>query len=180
MISPELMPAKMFPVLSRLPDQTEFIRQIEKFAPHVIVFDTLTSCFKFDTNDSDAWITVNDFLMRLRFLGYCVIIIHHAGKNNTQRGRTDGDDNLDVSIQLEKREDWEPGRGLEFRWVYTKVRHGGLLQGFEAAYRNGVWQLVEDDRLARVQELVEAGKKEREIAIQMGISQKTVNRLKQV
>jgi hypothetical protein len=112
-LSPELMRnSKAFPILSRPEDQEKFIRRVEAFGPDVIVFDTLSSCFKMDTNDADQWTIVNDFLRRLRFMGHCVLLVHHAGKNNTQRGRTDGDDNLDVSIQLQPRQGWQPGDGL--------------------------------------------------------------------
>jgi hypothetical protein len=180
-ISPELMKnEKAFPVLS-VPDQQEkFFRQIEAFEPQVIVFDTLSSIFRFDTNDTNDWGSVNDFLRRLRFAGYCVLIVHHAGKNNTQRGRTDGDDHLDVAIQLEKRSNWTPGDGLQFEWKYEKVRHGAWLAGFEAGYdkKTQSWALLEDDRTARVMEMAAKGETERQIAKALDISQATVNRIK--
>jgi AAA domain len=138
-ISPELMDPKEFPNLSKTEDQEQFLKQIEPFNPNVLVFDTLTRCFRFDTNDSEQWLVVNDFLVRLRGLGYCVVLVHHAGKNGTQRGRTDGDDNLDVSIKLDKPYGWQAGDGLAFKWVYEKVRHGGNLPDFEAAY-HGEWR----------------------------------------
>ena len=149
-LSPELMPnPKAFPVLSDPVQQAAFIKQIEAFSPRVLIFDTLTRIFKFDTNDPDAWIVVNDFLLDLRFRGYCVILIHHAGKNGTQRGRTDGDDNLDMTVQLEPRYGWQPGDGLQFKWRYEKVRHGGHLPEFEAEYQAETrsWQVVQDGRL---------------------------------
>ncbi len=102
-LSPYLMSEpKEFPNLSQARDQQKFLDRIAELDVQVIIFDTLTRCFRFDTNDSDAWLKVNDFLTDLRSQGYCVLIVHHEGKNGTQRGRTDGDDNLDVSIQLEK------------------------------------------------------------------------------
>lgn len=176
-LSPELLPAgNGFPILSKPEDQERFIGQIGA-SPKVIVFDTLSSIFKFDTNDADQWTVVNDFLRRLRFAGHCVILVHHAGKNNTQRGRTDGDDHLDVSIQLHPRANWQPGNGLQFEWKYEKVRHGAYLPGFEAAYDKG-WAVVEDDRAAEVMALAKDGKTQREIAKETGLSQATVNRIK--
>jgi putative DNA primase/helicase len=176
-LSPELLTdEKRFPVLSNPADQERFFDQIG--TAKIIVFDTLSSIFKFDTNDADQWAVVNDFLRRLRFAGHCVLLVHHAGKNNTQRGRTDGDDHLDVSIQLHARSNWQPGDGLQFEWRYEKVRHGAYLPGFEAAYDGKTWAVVEDDRADRVAELVAAGKSERQIAVDLGLSQKTVNRIK--
>lgn len=178
-LSPELLPnPKAFPVLSVPAQQAAFIRQIEEFGPRVLIFDTLTRCFKFDTNDPDAWLVVNDFLLDLRFRGYCVILIHHAGKNGTQRGRTDGDDNLDISVILSPRYGWQPGDGLEFKWTYEKVRHGGHLPDFEAEYHGaGQWQLVQDDRTADVIALANKSKSQRAIAQALDISQPTVNRI---
>ena len=177
-ISPELLRnPKEFPVLSREADQRMFLKHIETFKPDVIVFDTLTRIFRFDTNDPDAWIIVNDFLLDLRFRGYCVILIHHAGKNNTQRGLTMGDDNLDVSIQLEAPYGWLPGDGLAFKWVYTKVRHGGKLPGFEAQYTAAGWQMREDERMGDVVKMFKDGKTQRAIARALEMSQPTVCRL---
>ncbi|HKV79542.1 MAG TPA: AAA family ATPase [Candidatus Sulfotelmatobacter sp.] len=179
-LSPELMPnPKQFPVLSDPPQQAAFLDQIEEFGPSVIIFDTLTRVFKFDSNDADAWIAVNDFLLDLRFRGYCVVLIHHAGKNGTQRGLTMGDDNLDVAIQLDKRYGWLPGDGLQFVWKYEKVRHGGHLPEFEAEYNTDTrtWEMGQDDRTAEVIEMASKGKTQRGIALAMEMSPATVNRI---
>jgi putative DNA primase/helicase len=179
LLSPYTMTdSKDFPNLSQEKDQQTFLGRIDGIRPQVIIFDTLTRCFRFNTNDSDAWLRVNDFLTDLRSEGYCVLLVHHEGKNGTQRGRTDGDDNLDVSIQLEKPYGWQPGDGLGFKWKYSKVRHGGHLPDFEAAYDIvGGWQMVEDSRLAEVMNLHKAGKSTRVIATSLDMSQTAVSRL---
>ncbi len=72
--------------------QTAFIKQIEEFGPRVLIFDTLTRCFKFDTNDPDAWLVVNDFLLELRFRGYCVgflFIMPERTEPSAAAGRTE-------------------------------------------------------------------------------------------
>ncbi len=177
-ISPELMNAKRFPNLSQAKDQKAFLEQIEDFEPNVIIFDTLTRCFRFDTNDAEAWLKVNDFLIDLRSRGYCIILVHHGGKNGTQRGRTDGDDNLDVSVMLEKPYAWQPGDGLAFKWSYVKVRHGGSLLDFSASYDLAGWHVTEDERVDRIREMLAEGKTERAIAKELDIAQATVNRIK--
>lgn len=154
-MSPETMPkGENFPILSVVEDQKKFLHQIAGFKPNVILIDSVTRCFRFDTNDSDAWQVVNNFLLDLRFLGYCVILVHHAGKGGTQRGRSDGDDNLDVSIKLAPPSGWSPGDGLEFEWMYEKVRHAGILPSFTAKLKDGSWVLqddpLEDDIKARL------------------------------
>jgi len=160
------------------------VEVMEAFKPKVIIFDTLTRCFRFDTNDTEQCLYVNDLLVNLRQLGVCVLIVHHAGKNATQRGRTDIDDNLDVSIKLDKPYGWAPGDGLAFQWGWEKVRHGGHLPGFEAEYSNptgkpedGVWRLATDSRTAEVLEMHKAGKSQRAVATALDLSQPTVNRI---
>lgn len=174
-LSPYLMSdPKEFPNLSQAGDQQKFLDRIAGLNAQAIIFDTLTRCFRFDTNDPDAWLRVNDFLTDLRSRGYCVLLVHHEGKNGTQRGRTDGDDNLDVSIQLSKPYGWQPGDGLAFRWQYSKVRHGGHLPDFDASYDLVTgWQLVEDTRLAEVLEMSRAGKSQRAIATASDLEQST-------
>lgn len=176
LISPEWM--EDFPNLSEKSGQRKFLGLISRFHPDVIIFDTLTRCFRFDTNDPDAWLVVNDFLIELRSRGHCVIVIHHAGKNGTQRGRTDGDDNLDVAIKLEPPYGWQPGDGLAFKWTYEKVRHGGSLREFEAEYLpSRQWQVRDDTRVAEALEMHKAGKTQRSIAMALDLGLGTVNRM---
>src|SRR5438128_10923005 len=87
-------------------------------------------------------------------------LVHHAGKNNTARGLTAGDDHLDVAIQLDKRSGWAPGDGLQFEWRYEKVRHGAWLAGFEAEYdsKSRSWAVVEDNRTEQVRTMLSDGK----------------------
>jgi hypothetical protein len=167
--------SKWFPKLSSASDQERFLSEIEAFAPDVIVLDTLSSIFRFDTNDADQWDAVNEFLVELRSKGYCVLLTHHLGKNGTQRGRTDGDDRLDVIMRLNPPNGWEPGQGLAFELSYDKVRHGARLPGFAARYEGGGWQLGRRGK-ERIAELRAAGKSQREIAQELGVDQSTVSR----
>lgn len=129
---------------------------------------------------------VNEFLMRLRAEGYLVILAHHAGKNGTQRGRTDNDDPLDLAIQLNALKGFDPGCGaLGFELAFEKVRYGDRLKPFAATYSIGTgWQLVERaadkataDREAKIPEarrLRESGMSIRKIADELGVSFGTV------
>lgn len=174
--------SKWFPKLSQVADQGRFIAEIESFAPDVIVFDTLSSVFRFDTNDAEAWDAANEFLTELRSKGYCVILIHHAGKNGSQRGRTDGDDRLDVAIKLEAPEGWEPGQGLAFDLSYEKVRHGAFLKPFSARFTEGQWEIAgrtKDVIAESIRTALNEGKSIREVAKEFGISPTTVWRASQ-
>ena len=178
LMSPERMPGNTFPALSDPKWQEEFIKKVDVVKPDVIVFDTLTACFRFDTNDPDLWMSVNQFLIQLRIKGYCVIIAHHAGKSGTQRGLSMGDDNLDVSIKLDAPRGWSPGDGLEFVLTYEKVRASGGLPGFEASYEDGRWEVKESADTAEVLRMLSAGCTSRAIENATGVSDSTVCRIK--
>lgn len=179
LITPEDMPTDYgFPVLSQVEDQTQFIQQIEPFRPDIVIFDSLASCFRFDTNDPDLWDTVNAFLRDLRARGYCVLLLHHAGKLGTQRGRSDGDDHLDISIKLSPIQGWTPGDGIRFEWTYEKVRAGGRLQGFAAKLDPmGNW-VVDDEAEQRAVEMLKAGQSIRVVAKESGLTKGKVEGLK--
>lgn len=140
------------PALSDPKAQEEFFLQVTKgWRPDVIIFDTRTAIFKHDTNNAEQLLTANEFLTRPRAEGFAVILAHHAGKNNTTRGRTDNDDITDLIMQLNKRPGWQPGTGLEFLLAFEKVRYGNRLEGFEAKYKDGTWQ-----RLDHTAEVIQA------------------------
>lgn len=178
LMSPDRMPNHIFPSLSNPEWQTEFLAQCDRWNPAVIVFDTLTACFRFDTNDPDMWLQVNQFFITLRMKGYCIIIVHHAGKSGTQRGRTDGDDNLDLSIKLDAPKGSAPGEGLELAVSYEKVRAGGHLPGFNAAYSDvsNVWEIAADTEGNEAIKMMLTGKSVRAVAVNLDIDRNKVYR----
>ena len=163
------LPNFEFPALSDQDYQDAFIAQVDELKPDVIIFDTLTACFKFDTNDTDDWTLVNAFLMKLRMRKICVIITHHAGKNGTQRGRTDGDDNLDLIIKLDAPSGHCAGQGLNFILSYEKVRPESKLAGFQATY-DGEWVILSDGDFESVIQMLKEGKTYKQIGEELGIT----------
>jgi len=172
LMTPERLPGNRFPALSHKGNQEVMLKKLAEIRPDVVIIDSLSAAFKFDTNEggADGWISVNDFLIRLRMAGYCVILVHHANKVGTQRGRSDGDDHLDVSIKLAGARGWEPGQPLEATWTFEKVRHGGGLQGFTCKLEGDQWTVVQDDEEAEVVKMIMAGKSVRSVTAALGIS----------
>lgn len=90
----------------------------------VLIFDNISSLASSTTPNSE---NLNDdqlfdiFCRQLRHEGYTVILAHHAGKNQDQRGRSKREDFLDLSINLA-----EPSSpaidGARFRLEFSKVR----------------------------------------------------------
>jgi RecA-family ATPase len=168
------------PALANETEQTKFFEHVTKgWRPNVIIFDTRTAIFQHDTNDSEQLLDVNRFLTRLRAEGFAVIIAHHAGKNDTQRGRTDNDDILDLVIQLRKREGWQPGQGLEFKLAFEKVRYGDRLAGLDAKWTNaGGWERLESQEDTEALNLFLKGKSATEVAKKLHIGKEKALRIR--
>lgn len=160
--------------------QKDFVAHLGAWRPDVIIFDTRTAVFKHDTNDGGQLLAVNEFLMQLRAQGFAVILTHHAGKNGTQRGRTDNDDITDLIIKLKQRNGWTPGNGLEFTLAFEKVRYGDRLEGFDASWspRDG-WKELYDRDAEAINELMK-GTGINSVAKKFEMSNRKVAKLKEI
>jgi hypothetical protein len=177
-MSAEQLPDQVFPALIDPAVQAIFEERVELLKPDVIILDTLTAVGKFDTNDTDAWRIFNSFLLRLQFRGYCVILVHHAGKNGTQRGRTDAEDNMDLVMHLTPPEGHDPGDGLKACVSYTKVRYGGRLQNFACEYVGGSWCMLVDSEEKEIVELLNKGTSLKGISGSLGVTVARVRKIK--
>lgn len=159
--------------------QQAIIQAIETHETQVVIFDSLATLFRFETNDERSWIELEDFFKTLRQkYRLCVITLHHAGKAGLQRGHSRGDDLLDVSIKLEKFPEWEPGDGLQFQLKYEKVRHGGYLEPFDAALVDGKWEVNPPTASKEeVKELLEKGKGRLAVAKATGVAEWKVRKI---
>ena len=65
----------------------------------LVVLDNLSTLFRSGKEyDSDSWLPVQEWLLRLRSRGKSVLLIHHAGKSGQQRGTSRREDVLDTVI----------------------------------------------------------------------------------
>jgi putative DNA primase/helicase len=84
---------------------------------------------------SDAWLPMQNWLLRLRRKGVAVILVHHAGVNGRQRGTSRREDALDTVIALRRPGDYSPEQGARFEVHIEKARAlvGDGATPFEAA-----------------------------------------------
>jgi putative DNA primase/helicase len=84
---------------------------------------------------SDAWLPMQNFLLRLRRKGVAVLLVHHAGVNGRQRGTSRREDALDTVIALRRPVDYVPEEGARFEVHLEKARTlvGDGAVPFEAA-----------------------------------------------
>lgn len=138
----------------------------------VVVDNIATLARTGKANDEDSWMPVQDWLLALRRRGISVLLVHHAGKNGSQRGTGAKEDILDTVIQLKRPSDYTADQGARFEVHFTKARglYGDDTEPFEAMLSiddqgqcSWTTRKVEDLVESRVFELLEAGFSEREI-----------------
>src|ERR1700692_1130431 len=102
----------------------------------LVIFDNLsTLCTNGSESASDAWVPMQNWLLKLRRRGIAVLLIHHAGTNGRQRGTSRREDALDTVIALRRPEDYSPEQGPRFEVHFEKLRNrvdGDAAAPFEA------------------------------------------------
>lgn len=150
----------------------EAVESFLKDVALVVVDNIATLARTGKANDEDSWMPVQEWLLALRRRGISVLLVHHAGKNGSQRGTGAKEDILDTVIQLKRPSDYKAEQGARFEVHFTKARglYGDDTEPFEAMLsideqRQCCWRTkkVEDVVEERILELLEAGYSEREI-----------------
>lgn len=118
----------------------------------LLILDNL-SCLVRRTleNESDSWLPIQEWLLKLRRKGVSVLFIHHAGKSGIQRGTSRREDVLDSVIALRHPPSYRHEEGAKFEVRNEKPRGitGKDVEPFTAKLlitpENGVqWEIVDE------------------------------------
>jgi KaiC/GvpD/RAD55 family RecA-like ATPase len=171
--------------LATMEGQTWFDAQVGD--AEVIVLDNISTLVRSGKeNEAEAWLPIQNWMLRHRRAGRAVVLLHHAGKGGAQRGTSRREDVLDSVISLRRPTDYSPEHGARFELHFEKTRgfHGEEAKPFEAKYeiRNGgaLWtrtELTDADR-ARVVAAIKDGMSIREAAEELDMHRSKVERLK--
>ena len=195
------MPAQPAPGYFRLitPDLEEFgIWSLSRTEGQVYVEDQLadtnllildnlsTLCRGGRENDAESWGQIQEWVLRLRRAGLCVLMIHHAGRNGEQRGTSMREDTLETMITLRHPDDYRPRDGVRVEVHFPKVRniYGDAAEPFEVRMQSEKgaihWSMatVGDPTKAKAADLLEEGKTVRQVAEELNISRSAAGRLK--
>lgn len=156
-------------------------------ATKLIILDNLSAWTSGGREDSNAWATIKNWLIRKRLQGIAVLLIHHTGKNGQQRGSSMHEDLLDYSILLspllQRGERDETRFGIE----HTKLRDH--IPELRQKYECSIW--TDEDGLdfdfvlagsspaqheMEMIELAEGGMSMTDIGKQLGFSKSKVSR----
>jgi putative DNA primase/helicase len=166
----------------------EIDRVIKGCNPDLIVLDSLSTLVRRGVeNDAESWQPIQDWLLKHRWQGRTVLLVHHAGKAGQQRGTSKREDTLDTVIGLRKRiggEEEDSGDSV-FELEFTKARdfHGRdaepLLLRLRMQDGMMVWshEPIRSERDRRIQVMLKEGLKQKDIAKELDLSAARVNQI---
>jgi len=154
----------------------------------VVVFDNLASLTPgLDENSKEEWDPINRWMLGLRYAGISPWLIHHLGKSGDQRGTSGREDNIDVSIKLQRPTNYQNEDGARFVVNFSKRRIGHhalrFVNDIELQFRPDergayCWTFgdVQASNKRRILEMLDEGINQAEISKELGISKPAVSR----
>jgi hypothetical protein len=184
-ITPDLQ-AQAMPDLAT--SEGQMLVEKELAGAELLVVDNLSAlCRSGKENEGESWLPVQEWLLRLRQRGICVLLVHHAGKSGAQRGTSRREDLLDTVIALQHPSDYVPSEGLRCEVRYEKSRgfHGEVAKAFEVRMNlegsgTASWVVkdAEDALLQRAVALFQEGVSIRDAAEELNIPKGRAERLR--
>lgn len=154
----------------------------------LLILDNLSAlCRSGKENESEGWLPVQEWALRLRQRGVAILFVHHAGKAGAQRGTSRREDVLDLVLALRHPTDYSSTEGLRCELHFEKCRSliGEGAKPFEVRLQADstgalVWTTrpIDDALLSRAAELFKDGVSVRDAAEELQISRSKAHRLK--
>jgi putative DNA primase/helicase len=111
------------PDLATAPGQEFFDRVFDEHKPELIFLDPLTALIRSGAeNEAESWAPVQAWLLKQRFRGRTIFLVHHEGKSGKQRGTSKRENVLDVVLGLKERQDLVDGKESAFELNFNKNR----------------------------------------------------------
>lgn len=147
-----------------------------------LILDNLSALVQTGSESSDeVWNPVQIWLKKLRRAGITTIFLHHTGKGGQQRGTSKREDDLDVTIKIQKPKGYKQSDGARFEIHFDKHRHfyGDDAEPFEVKYEDGTFTekalggKIDTDRIIAMRN---DGMSQRKIAAATGMDRNAVFR----
>lgn len=154
----------------------------------LLVLDNLGCLFRSGVeNDAESWTEAQQWLSKLRARGLAILLVHHSGKNGTQRGTSKREAAANGILKLIEPEDYHSEEeGCRFILECEKARdvvgadrpnlEASLIQD-ESGKTVWAWKDAKSFKRSQVMELFEGGLKVNQIARKLGLSHGWVSKL---
>lgn len=182
-ITPDTQNDSIMPNLASVEGQ-ESIRTAVENADVIFVDNLSTLVRSGKENEAEYWLPIQTWFLKLRRMGKSVIFVHHAGKGETGsfRGTSKITDAVDLAVFLKSPIGHKSEDGCVFEVKFPKYRHyrKGDSTEFIATYTQtefgSSWSYkdLEEENSNKILELHDSGMKVKEIAIELGLSLKTI------
>ena len=139
-----------------------------------------------DENCKQDWDPINRWFLDLRFAGITTIFLHHDNKEGRQRGTSGREDNIDISLHLERPKDYASDQGARFiaKFEKARIRHHDLhlIRNTEFWLKTGengsyIW-IYGSSKKAQVIKKLDEGMAAKDIAEELGITSGRVSQIK--
>jgi putative DNA primase/helicase len=154
----------------------------------LVILDNLSCLCRYGReNNSEDWLPMQEWLLRLRKNGMSGLFFQHAGKGGLQRGTSKREDLLDIVIKLKHPSDYKPSEGMRCEVHFEKGRglFGDSAKPFEIRLESGpdaraIWthKDLDDAKDGQAAELFQLGMSVRDVAEELGISKSAAHRLR--
>ena len=163
---------------------------IREVKPDLVVLNSLSTLIRSgEESKGEDWAPVQEWLMKHRWRGRTMLLVHHAGKSGAQRGTSKREDTPETVIRLTKLKDVADKADDEsvYRLEFDKGRElFGLSEEpmtLRFAVRDGrvVWShtAVRNERLELVRQMVADNVPQADIAKELGVSRQAVSKMVQ-
>jgi hypothetical protein len=154
----------------------------------LLVLDNLGCLFRSGVeNDAESWTEAQQWLSKLRARGLAILLVHHSGKNGTQRGTSKREAAANGILKLIEPEDYHSEEeGCRFILECEKARdvvgadrpnlEASLIQN-ESGKTVWAWKDAKSFKRSQVMELFDGGLKVNQIARKLGLSHGWVSKL---
>ena len=173
-----LLRKQTMPDLGEPEGRQELDRIIKLCNPDLLILDSKSTLMRSGVeNEAESWSPIQDWLLKHRWHGLTIMLLHHEGKTGKPRGTSKTEDVLDTMIGLHVVPDLsEDGKETVFELRFTKHRdffgadaapmelHFQIVDG-QTQWRS---QKVKDVRKERIREMLADGMTHEEIAEELG------------
>ena len=180
---------RMMPDLGSLEGRREIDRIIDQCRADVVILDSISTLVRSGTeNEAESWGPLQNWLLRHRWQGRTMILVHHEGRSGKPRGSSKREDVLDTMVRLRKHADDEASANADasvFRLEFTKTRDfygkdaAPMLVHLSTTRGRAVWkhELVRDAQGEKVMELLDSGVKQKDTATELDLSPGRVSQI---
>jgi RecA-family ATPase len=122
-VSHEDCPGGMIWNLANYAEQDKYTQCADGY--DLIIIDNLSGCIRPTGRETifETWPRAQQWLIKMREMNKCVLILHHSGKDGTMRGPSMQKDVVDFCLELRRPKNYNTTDGLRMELRFKKQRH---------------------------------------------------------